>query len=171
MALRLLILTGVRSFALRHIKVDQVIDQIWTIPGENMKATVDKPSDFRVPLSNQASEVIQLALPFATNGYLFPGVKRGVISDATMSRMMKRRGMHERPHGFRSSLRTWQADCTDTPEEVGEAILSHSLGNNVVKAYRRTDFFEQRAILMQRWADHVTGVSNIKNLILPISSK
>ena len=168
LALRLLILTGVRSFALRHITVDQVIDQVWTIPGENMKATVGKLSDFRVPLSYQASEIIQLALPFATNGYLLPGVKRGVIGDTTMSRLMERRGVRERPHGFRSSLRTWLADCTDAPEEVAETILSHSPGNNVVKAYRRTDFFEQRAILMQRWADHVTGVNNIKH-VLPMN--
>ena len=171
LALRLLILTGVRSYALRHIMADQVKDQVWTIPGKNMKGTIGKLSDFRVPLSNQASEIIQLALQFATNGYLFPGNKKGVISDATMSRMMERRGMLERPHGFRSSLRTWLADCTDAPEEIAETILSHSPGNKVVKAYRRTDFFEQRAILMQRWADHVTGVSNIKNLILPIRSK
>ena len=140
---------------------DQVKDQVWTIPGKNMKGTIGKLSDFRVPLSNQASEIIQLALQFATNGYLFPGNKKGVISDATMSRMMERRGMLERPHGFRSSLRTWLADCTDAPEEIAETILSHSPGNKVVKAYRRTDFFEKRAILMQRWADHVTGVSNI----------
>ena len=62
-----------------------------------------------------------------------------------MSRMMERRGMLERPHGFRSSLRTWLADCTDAPEEVAETILSHSPGNKVVRAYRRTDFFEQKS--------------------------
>ena len=170
LALRLLILTGVRSFALRHIMAYQVKYQVWTIPGENMKGTIGKLSDFRVPLSNQASEIIQLARQFATNGYLFPGNKKGVISDATMSRMMERRGMLERPHGFRSSLRTWLADCTDAPEEVAETILSHSPGNRVVKAYRRTDFFEQRTILMQRWADYVTDISNIKNIIPPIIS-
>ena len=165
LALRLVILTEVRSFALRHIMADQVKDHVWTIPGENMKGTIGKLSDFRVPLSNQASEIIQLALQFATNGYLLPGNKKGVISDATMSRMMEHRGMLERPHGFRSSLRTWLADCTDAPEEIAETILSHSPGNKVVKAYRRTDFFEQRAILMQRWADHVTGVNNIKHIL------
>ena len=123
LALRLLILTGARSYSLRHINIDQISDQIWTIPGRNMKATNDKLSDFRVPLSNQANNVIQLALPFATEGYLFPGIRKGVISDATMSRMMERRGMKERPHGFRSSLRTWLADCTDAPEEVAETVL------------------------------------------------
>lgn len=78
--------------------------------------------------------------------------------------MMDRRGMNERPHGFRSSLRTRLADCTDVPEEVAETILAHSPGSKVVKAYRRTDFLEQRAALMQRWADHVSGVSNLKTI-------
>jgi hypothetical protein len=27
----------------------------------------------------------------------------------------------------------------------------------VVRAYRRSDFLEQRRVLMERWADHVTG--------------
>ena len=147
---------------MRHINIDQISDQIWTIPGQNMKATNDKLSDFRVPLSNQANNVIKLALPFATEGYLFPGIRKGVISDATMSRMMERRGMKERPHGFRSSLRTWLADCTDAPEEVAETVLAHSPGSKVVRAYRWTDFLEQRAVLMQRWADHITGRSNLK---------
>ena len=101
-------------------------------------------------LSDQVRDIIKLALPFEKDGYLFPDIRKGVISDATMSRMMQRRGMIARPHGFRSSLRTWLADCKDAPEEVAETILSHSPGNRVVKAYRRTDFFEQRAILMQR---------------------
>jgi hypothetical protein len=50
------------------------------------------------------------------------------------------------------------------PEEVAETILAHSPGSKVVKAYRRTDFLEQRAALMQRWADHVSGVSNLKTI-------
>ena len=154
LALRLLILTGARCYSLRHINIDQILDQIWTITGRNMKATNDKLSDFRVPLSNQSNNVIQLALPFATEGYLFPAIRKGVISDATMSRMMERRGMKERPHGFRSSLRTWLADCTDAPEEVAETVLAHSPGSKVVRAYRRTDFLEQRAVLMQSWAIH-----------------
>jgi integrase len=82
-----------------------------------------------------------------------------VISDATMSRMMERRGMKERPHGFRASLRTWLSDTTDAPHEVAEMVLAHTADSKVVRTYRRTDFFEQRARLMERWSDHVTGRS------------
>ena len=70
---------------------------------------------------------------------------------------MERRGMTERPHGFRSSLRTWLAEATDAPHEVAETVLGHIADSGVVRAYRRTDYLEQRRVLMERWADHVTG--------------
>ena len=132
-----------RCFALRHIKIEQIDGQIWTVPGQNRKGQVDKVSDFRVALSDQARDIIKLALPFESDGYLFPGITKGVISDATMSRMMQRRGMIARPHGFRSSLSTWLADCTDAPEAVAELCIEHITANKVVKAYRLTVFLSK----------------------------
>ena len=158
LALKLLILTGVRSFAVRHACVEQFQDKTWTIPAQNMKGQLHQVSDFRVPLSDEAVSVIESAKQFAKDGFLFPGVRKGVISDASMSRLMERRDMPERPHGFRSSLRTWLAECTNASEEVAETVLAHKVGNKVVRAYRRTDHFTERAALMQRWAQHVTGV-------------
>jgi len=117
-----------------------------------------------VPLSSEAQEVIAKVKQFGRDGYLFTGVRRGVISDASMSRLMERRGMTERPHGFRASLRTWLAECTNATEEVAETVLAHKVGSKVVRAYRRTDHFEARAILMERWAQHVTGVDNVFKL-------
>ena len=159
LALRLLILTGVRSRPLRFIHLNQIEDGIWIIPGEYMKGRRGQTGDFRVPLSAESLKVIAQAEPFARDGYLFPSVRKGVISDATMGRMMERRGMQERPHGFRSSLRTWLAEATDAPHEVAETILAHVAGSNVERAYRRTDFFEQR-FLLERWAKHVVGNSD-----------
>lgn len=159
LALRLLILTGIRSRPVRFIREDELAGDVWTIPAENMKGLRGETADFRVPLSAEAQTVIEAARPFARGGFLFPSARKGVISDATMSRHMERRGMEERPHGFRSSLRTWLADATDAPEEVAKTILGHSVGSDVDKAYRRTDFLEQRRALMERWAGHVTGGS------------
>ncbi len=159
LALRLLILTGVRSKPLRFLRLDAIDGDVWTIEGEAMKGRKGKTPDFRVPLSKEALRVIELAKPFERDGFLFPSVRKGVISDATMSRMMERRGMKERPHGFRSSLRTWLAEATDTPHEVAQTILAHVAGTSVVRAYRRTDYLEQRRPLLESWADHVTGGS------------
>jgi integrase len=157
LALRLLILTGVRSSPLRHIRLDQIEGDVWTIPAEGMKGRKGATEAFRVPLSLEAQRIIDLARPHARNGFLFPNNRQGVISDMTLSRHMERRGLKARPHGFRSSLRDWLAEATDAPHEVAEAMLAHVVDGGTVRAYRRTDFLEQRRKLSERWADHVTG--------------
>lgn len=155
LALRLLILTGTRSGPIRFFRLDQVEGDVWTIPGETMKGRLGRTPDFRVPLSSEALRVIDLARPFEREGFLFPSVRKGVISDATMSRLMERRGLTERPHGFRSSLRDWVSETTDAPFEVAETLLAHSVGSTVTRAYLRTDWLDERRNLMERWADHV----------------
>ncbi len=157
LALRLLILTGARSGPLRHLRLDHIDGDVWTIPGEMMKGRKDATPDFRIPLSGEAQRVIDATVPFARNGFLFANSSKGVISDMTLSQHMKRRGLESRPHGFRTSLRTWLAEATDAPHEVAEAMLAHVVDSGVVRAYRRTDFLEQRRALAERWASHVTG--------------
>ena len=157
LALRLLILTGVRSAPLRFLRLEQIEGDVWTVPGEVQKGRRDKTADFRVPLAPEAVAVIEQAKPFARDGYLFPSFRKGVISDATMSRLMERRMMAARPHGFRSSLRDWIAETTNTPHEVAETTLGHVVGGKVERAYRRTDFLDQRRKLLEAWARHVRG--------------
>ena len=65
-----------------------------------------------------------------------------------------------RPHGFRSSFRDWCAEATDTPEHIAEAALAHKSGSKVVEAYRRTQFFDKRRPLMERWAAYVVEAKN-----------
>ncbi|MFG6634521.1 tyrosine-type recombinase/integrase [Sulfitobacter sp. 1A12126] len=157
LALRLLILTTVRSYGIRFCHLDQIEGGVWTVPEDNMKGQVGAVTDFRVPLSKEALAVIELAKPLARDGYLFPGVRRKVISDAAMSRHMERQGLDARPHGFRSSFKTWCEETTDVPEVVVETSLAHVDGNKVKRSYRRTDLLERRRPLMARWANHVTG--------------
>ena len=161
LALRLLILTGARSGPLRNIHVDQIDGDVWTIPAEGMKGRRDATKDFRIPLSAEAQRVIAEARKFARDGLLFPGVKRGVISDMTMTALMDRRGMKERPHGFRTSLRVWLAEATNAPHDVAEMCISHMVGSKTVQAYKRTDFLEQRRVLMERWGFHLSSADKI----------
>jgi integrase len=105
-----------------------------------------------VPLSGEAQAVVQEVRKSAGDGYLFPGLRKGVISDMTMTKFMDRRGMEARPRGFRSSFRDWTAEATNTPREVAETALGHVSGGRVERAYRRTDFLELRRALMERWA-------------------
>lgn len=156
LALRLLILTAVRSKAVRFLHLNQIEGEVWTVPAENMKGRRDATTDFRVPLSSEALAVIEQAKAFARDGFLFPGTRKGVISDMTMSNLMKRRGMQARPHGFRSSFRDWVAEATSTPHDVAETALGHTVGGAVERAYRRTDYLEARRDVMELWSNLLT---------------
>jgi integrase len=59
-------------------------------------------------------------------------------------------------HGFRSSFRDW---CSEHayPRDLAERALAHTISNKVEAAYHRTDLLEQRAPMMQRWADFLFG--------------
>ncbi len=157
LAMRLLILTGVRSGPLRSIHEDQIEGNVWTIPAEAMKGRKDATADFRVPLTVEALSVIEIARRHARDGFLFPNVRTGVISDMTLGMFMRRAKLEARPHGFRSSLRDWIAETTDTPHDIAETVLGHTVGGSVERAYRRTDFLEQRRLLMERWSQHASG--------------
>ncbi len=58
LALRLLILTAVRSKPVRFLREEQIEGDIWTIPAANMKGRRGQTSDFRVPLT--ASSALRL---------------------------------------------------------------------------------------------------------------
>ena len=60
-------------------------------------------------------------------------------------------------HGFRSSFRDWCSESAKADREVAEAALSHATGNEVERAYARSDLFERRVLLMDTWARFATG--------------
>ncbi|WP_375662413.1 tyrosine-type recombinase/integrase [Bartonella sp. OC16QHHD] len=159
LALRLLILTGVRSNPLRHIHKDQVEGDIWTIPAENMKGKRDTTKEFRVPLSSEALDILKQARSLSRNDFFFSATGRGPLATKCMAQYMRDNKLEACPHGFRSSLRNWLAETTDAPYEVAETILSHTVGGKVERAYRRTDYLEQRRVYMDKWAAYVTGQS------------
>ncbi len=159
LALRLLILTGVRTFPLRHIHKDQIDGNIWTIPAENMKGKRDATTEFRVPLSTEAMKVIEHARCLSKSDFILSATGRAPLGESNMARYMQKTGLNACPHGFRSSLRDWLAETTDAPYEVAETILSHTVGGQVERAYRRTDYLEQRRVYMDKWAAYVTGQS------------
>lgn len=52
-----------------------------------------------------------------------------------MSTLMKREGRKAMPHGFRATFRTWRVECTDTPFEMKEAALGHSVDEGVARGH------------------------------------
>ena len=77
------------------------------------------------------------------------------MSDGTLSKLLREHGVAAVPHGFRSSFRDWAAECTPYAREVTEVALAHRIPDAVEAAYFRSDLFEKRPELMQRWANYI----------------
>ena len=67
------------------------------------------------------------------------------------------------PHGFRSSFRDWAAECSDAPREVCELALTHVNSDRMEAAYRRTDLFKRRRVLMDEWSRFVGRSAEISD--------
>jgi integrase len=122
---------------------------VWTVPPERMKARVEH----RVPLSDQALQVLEREVKRKVNDVVFSGQKAGrPLSNMAFLMILRRMERADLTvHGFRSTFRDWAAERTTVAPEVAEAALAHTIANKVEAAYRRSDLFEKRRVLMQRW--------------------
>ena len=154
MAFEFLVLTACRSGEVRGARWKEVdaAAATWTVPPSRMKAKLEH----RVPLSDRAVAVLDEAREIADeSGLVFPSPTGCVLSDSTLSKLLRELGIGAVPHGFRSSFRDWAAECSDARREVCELALAHVNSDRVEAAYRRSDLFERRRELMADWADYV----------------
>ena len=105
-------------------------------------------------LSPAALTVLGETESFRNGGVLiFPSPTGKVMSDSTMSKLMKENDLKGTPHGFRSSFRDWCAE-TGKLREDAEHALSHKVGG-VEGAYQRSTLLERRKVLMAKWAAYI----------------
>jgi integrase len=131
-----------------------VVSKVWTIPAARMK----RKKEHRVPVSDQAMEILSDLLRLSNgdpSALVFPGRTKRPLSVAGLDAVRERMGVaNVTTHGFRSSFRDWCGDATDISREVSEGCLSHSIGNEVERAYRRGDALDKRRAALQQWADY-----------------
>ncbi len=155
MALLFTILTAARSGEVRGARWEHIDleEKLWNRPGELMKS--GKPHT--VTLSSAAISVLdRVRILSGGVGLIFPGQRAGSqLSDMTLLKVLRTSGKKETVHGFRSSFRDWAAEKTSFPREIAEAALAHEDGTKVERAYRRTDFREKRAALLEAWGQFV----------------
>jgi integrase len=116
-----------------------------------------------VPLSDAAIAILKAVKPLADtlpHSPIFPAPRGGVLSDMTLSKVLRDADIAVTVHGFRSSFRDWAADETDFANEVVEKALAHAIANKVEAAYRRTDLLAKRRVLMDHWSKFVVGAQN-----------
>ena len=157
-ALEFLILTAVRSgdiFGQRrddapplqwsHLDLEQAV---WTIPRTKSGA------EHRVPLSGTALAVLKQMAPHRdSSDVVFPGLRRGhALSNDAFLRLLDRMGVDCTAHGFRATFKTWAGERTGFAREIVEACLTHTISDELERAYRRGSFFDKRRRLMDQWA-------------------
>lgn len=167
LALELVILTASRSGEVRLADWSEFDLEagIWTRPALRMKSK----KEHRVPLSARAIEILSGAKALGMGeGLVFPGTKANKpLSDMTLSKLTKELGYDVDVHGFRTSFKTWAQERTNTARDVSEAALAHVVKDKAEAAYARSDFFEKRRKLMERWESFLFGqTSNV----MPIRS-
>jgi integrase len=109
-----------------------------------------------VRLSEGAMAVLEQAkaLRLDDNDLVFPSRVGRMLSDNTLSKLMRDDGLDGTPHGFRTSFKVWASENA-IRDEVSEAVLAHGDPNKVRAAYRRTTFLEDRRKAMAEWSAFV----------------
>ena len=151
-------LTACRSGEARGAKWDEIDLEkaVWIVPGERTKTG----KEHRVPLSSQALKVLTKAREFSGEGTLvFPSPTGKILSDSTISKLVRENQIPGTVHGMRSSFRDRCAE-TGVPREIAEACLAHTV-RGVEGAYFRSDVLEARREVMEKWGAYISeGADN-----------
>ncbi len=173
--LEFLILTAARSGEAREAVWGEIDleNAVWSIPADRMKGGIAH----RVPLSKAAITILERRLALRRDAadddeLIFSNKPRGRKKASPMyayalSRFMERASVKATPHGFRSSFRDWCSDEAVTPREVAEAALAHEVGG-VEGAYARSDHFDRRVVVMDRWSRFLRPELHADETVVPI---
>ena len=122
--------------------------------------------DHKVPLSPRAVDLLK-ALP-RRGELVFAGAGGKPLSDTALLKQLRRSGPGTTTHGFRSLFRTGQPSKPISHTDIAEAALAHKVPDAVVRAYRRTDFFERRRKLMEAWASYCSRPASTGATVTPL---
>lgn len=163
LALRLLILTMCRSGEVRNAAWPEVDtdEKVWRIPGNKTKSG----REHTIPLTPAMLEVLEQARALNDgSGLVFPSpAKPGrPMTDATLSKSLRACGLADRAtcHGFRAAGRTFAQEKTTADHETMELALGHAVGNEVIRAYARSDLLAKRRRLFERYNNYLIGAGS-----------
>ena len=148
LALEFTILTATRTAETLGAKRSEIIDNIWTIPADRMKANKEQ----RIPLVQRALDIIEIAKSRDPNSEYIFSHNNKKYSNMAMLVLTRRMGYKITVHGFRSTFRTWTEEETTHPESVAKKALAHTIKDKVDEAYNRGDLLKKRMVMMDDWA-------------------
>jgi len=158
LAIKFVMYTMARTSEVRFATWDEINwdDGLWEIPEERMKAN----RSHVVPLSHQAIEVLKELLemngayPFIFASYHTP--HKQPMSENAMLSVLKKINMAEKTtiHGLRATASTILNEMSFNSDWI-ERALAHVPTNKVRAAYNRAEYLQDRAKMLQQWADLV----------------
>ena len=130
--------------------------RVWNVPEERMKRRIPH----RIPLSDAACEVLD-RLKGMDDDLVFPSIqatkaRKGRVQSVNVFQALLKRMERDgfTVHGSCSTFRDWCSEYAQAEREVAEAALSHTTGNEVERAYARSDLCDQRRMLMDQWGEY-----------------
>jgi integrase len=167
-ALEFTVLTAARSGEVRGARWDEfdMDAAMWTVPAERMKAG----KEHRVPLSSAVRAILRSVPRDKGTDLVFASPRGGMLSDMSLTAVLRRMRVGAVPHGFRSTFRDWCSERTNYPREAAEMALAHTIGDKVEAAYRRGDLFNKRVKMMADWAAFCARAET-KGAVVPLRKK
>ncbi len=176
-------LAPVRSAELRCLRWDfyDAETMMFKIPGDLMKGTQGDVPNHLLPVSRQASEVLDAMRPLSGHGvYVFPSPttpsgsgREKTLSENTINSALNAlgfKGLHT-CHGFRSSFSTLANEKLNLDPDTIERCLAHLVGTEVSRAYNRGAYIDQMRDVLQRWADYCDVLRSGSNVVLLRSTR
>ncbi len=148
LALEFTILNAARTGEVLKGLKSEIVDSLWTIPAERMKAG----KLHQIPLTQRSLDILTVARSMDPDSPYMFSRKGKPLSSMSMLMLVRRLQPGLTVHGFRSTFRDWIAEETDHSPEVAEMALAHTIGNKVERAYRRGNLMEPRRRLMKDWS-------------------
>jgi integrase len=164
-ALEFAVLTAARTGEVIGARWDEIDfgSRTWTVPADRMKGH----REHRIPLSDRAVSLLEEMQQMGSSEFVFSRPEGKPLSNMALLMTLRRMERSDvTAHGFRSSFRTWAAECTGFSREVVEAALAHVTGNKVEAAYQRGDLFRKRQQLMADWGAYCASADASGSLIL-----
>ena len=169
--LEFLVLTAVRTNEARGALWSEIDwgARRWTVPAERMK----ERTAHEVPLSSAALAVLREARHHPDladvrqrsggSDLVFPTLNGRRLYNNGLANFVKELDLACVPHGFRSSFSTWSAEAGHD-FALADISLSHAVGSEVSRRYRRTGLFVPRIPIMEEWGRYVAPVRSVASV-------
>ena len=91
----------------------------------------------------------------AVDGWLFPSPRSGkpVSREAVEKMFRSLSNSRHQPHGSRTSIRTYAMEVAGVRSPVAQSLLDHLHESGVAAHYDRTQYLDERAIVLAEWCD------------------